>query len=412
MSITSQHTDLPTPAPSLTHDSDTSALAALGLAHASNDTYASFLPPLLPLLIEKLSLSKTEAGLIAFLSTSPALLQPVIGYVADRKDLRWMVILGPAIVATVMSLLGVAPGLTVVALLVITAGLASAAFHAVASPMAGRLAGRNLGRGMGIWMVGGVLGYALGPLIVVTALRFVPLEGTPWLLIGGWLASTALFLYLRRVPTERADLANSDSWREGFDEAKPMLVPIAAIVLLRAFLVAGTFTFLPTYLTEQGSDLWFAGLSVSISAGAGMVGALVGGSMSDLWGRRRVLSAFLVAAPLLTFALLGATDWALVPILVLLGFALPPSQVITLALIQECSDRNRAFATGLYLALGFMSESIAALTVGILADFFGLRSAIAASAILMLLSLPMVSLLPQTHPAATAHDHSSPKTTG
>jgi FSR family fosmidomycin resistance protein-like MFS transporter len=412
MSITSQHSDLPTALQAPQAECDTGALAALGFAHATNDTYASFLPPLLPPLIEKLSLSKTEAGLIAFLATSPALLQPVIGYLADRADLRWMVIVGPAIVATTMSLLGVAPRLAVVALLVIVAGLGSAAFHAVASPMAGRLAGRSLGRGMGIWMVGGALGFALGPLIVVTALNFVPLEGTPWLVIGGWLASAVLFACLRRIPAPPAGFASHDSWRDGFDKVKPVLVPIAAIVLLRAFLVAGTFTFLPTYLTEQGNALWFAGLSVSISAGAGMVGALVGGSMSDLWGRRRVLSAFLVAAPLLTFALLGARDWALVPILVLLGFAVPPSQVITLALIQEASDRNRAFATGLYLALGFMSESISALIVGIVADFLGLRFAIAAGAILTLLSLPIVLRLPRDNSDVTDHHHSNRETIG
>jgi FSR family fosmidomycin resistance protein-like MFS transporter len=412
MSITSQHSHLPTTPRPPDDQCDTGALAGLGFAHAANDTYASFLPPLLPPLIEKLSLSKTEAGLIAFLATSPALLQPAIGYVADRADLRWMVIVGPATVATTMSLLGVAPRLVVIALLVMIAGLGSAAFHAVASPMAGRLAGRSLGRGMGIWMVGGALGFALGPLIVVTALNFVPLEGTPWLVIGGWLASALLFACLRRIPAAPAGFADHDSWRDGFRKVRPILVPVAAIVLLRAFLVAGTFTFLPTYLTEQGSALWFAGLSVSISAAAGMIGALVGGSVSDLWGRRRVLLGFLVAAPVLTFGLLGAKDWALVPILVLLGFSLPPSQVITLALIQEFSDRNRAFATGLYLALGFMSESVAALTVGILADLFGLRSAIAAGAILMLLSLPIVSLLPQADPAVTEHNHPSRKTTG
>jgi FSR family fosmidomycin resistance protein-like MFS transporter len=381
------------------------SLAALGFAHAANDTYATFLPPLLPPLIEKLSLSKTEAGLIAFLSTSPSLLQPVVGYLADRADLRWVVIVGPAIVASMMSLLGVAPRLAVVALLVIIAGLGSAVFHAVASPLAGRLAGRSVGRGMGVWMVGGALGYTLGPLIVVSALNFVSLEGTPWLVIGGWVASGILFVFLRRIPARPAGLVDHDSWRDGFHTVKPTLVPVAGIILMRAFLVGATFTFLPTYLTEQGAPLWFAGLSVSISAGSGMVGSLVGGSMSDLWGRRRVLAGFLVAAPMLAFALLGARDRALVPVLVLLGFAVPPSQVITLALIQESSDRNRAFATGIYLALGFMSESIAALTVGILADFLGLRFAIAASAILMLLSLPIVLLLPEGDRASTSDEH-------
>jgi FSR family fosmidomycin resistance protein-like MFS transporter len=409
--ITSQpHTSAVAPASA--DEFPTGSLAALGFAHAANDTYATFLPPLLPLLIEKLSLSKTQAGLIAFLSTSPSLLQPAVGYLADRADLRWVVIVAPAVVASTMSLLGVAPRLAVVALLVILAGLGSAAFHAVASPMAGHLAGRSLGRGMGIWMVGGALGFTLGPLIVVSALNFVSLEGTPWLLIGGWVASGILFVCLRRIPGRSARVVDYDCWRDGFQTVKPTLVPVAGIVLMRAFLVGSTFTFLPTYLTEQGVPLWFAGLSVSISAGSGMVGSLVGGSVSDLWGRRRVLAGFIVAAPLLAFVLLGARGWTLVPVLIVLGFAVPPSQVITLALIQESSVRNRAFATGVYLALGFMSESIAGLTVGILADLVGLSFTIAASAILMLLSLPMVLLLPKGGSTSAAGEQLSYEAAG
>ena len=375
------------------------SVSGLGLAHAANDTYAGFLPPLLPPLIEKLSLSKTEAGLIAFLSTLPSLLQPVIGHLADRADLRYLVILCPAIVATAMSLLGIAPRLLVVALLVTVAGLASAAFHAVASAMAGHLSGRRLGRGMGIWMVGGALGFAIGPVIVVTTLSFFSLEGTPWLMIGGWAASALLFAALRRVPARPPDSTVGNSWREGLRSVKPIFVPVAGITLLRSLLVTATFTFLPTYLTEQGAPLWFAGLSVSISAGAGMVGSLVGGLMSDRWGRRRVLSAFIAAAPILAFALIGARSWALVPVLILLGFAIPPSNVVILALVQESSPDNRALATGVYHALGFTSQSVASLAVGILGDLLGLSSTIVISAVLMLLSLPLVVLLPKGEPS-------------
>jgi FSR family fosmidomycin resistance protein-like MFS transporter len=375
---------------------DTGSVTGLGLAHALNDTYASFLPPLLPALMDKLSMSKTQAGLIAFLSTSPSLLQPVVGYLADRTSLRYVVILGPALVSTAMSLLGMAPNLVVLALLITLAGLGSATFHAVAPAMAGYLSGRSLGRGMGIWMVGGALGFAVGPLIVVLALKYLSLEGTAWLMIGGWGASAALFVYLRKVPTQPTNVAYSGSWRSALRPMKPILVPIAGITLLRAFVVIATFTFLPTYLTERGAALWFAGLSVSINAASGMLGSLVGGWMSDRWGRRRVLAAFIFVVPILAVALLAARGWALLPVLILLGFAIPPSNVVVLALVQESSPDARAFASGIYHAIGFSSESIASLAVGFLGDLVGLGSTIAASAGIMLLSLPLVLLLPKT----------------
>jgi len=374
------------------------SMTGLGFGHAASDTYAAFLPPLLPALIEKLSLSNTQAGLIAFASTSPSLLQPFIGYLADRADLRYLVILGPAVVSTGMSLLGIAPGLVVLVLLVMLAGLGSAAFHAVAAAMAGQLSGRKLGRGMGLWMLGGALGFAVGPLLVVAVVNSHSLEATPWLMIGGWAASAILFVSLRRVPASAVKVAKLNSWREGLSLLKPILLPVAGITLMRALLVTATFTFLPTYLTGQGAALSFAGLSVSIVAASGMAGSLIGGSMSDRWGRRPVLFAFVIAAPLLSFALLAARDWTLLPVLVLLGLAIAPSNVIILALVQEFSPDNRAFATGIYHALGFTSESVASLAVGIFGDLFGLGFAIAASAVLMLLSLPLVLLLPKAEP--------------
>ncbi|MDH4208338.1 MAG: MFS transporter, partial [Anaerolineae bacterium] len=215
--------------PSAPHDFHARSLTGLGFAHAANDTYAAFLPPLLPALIQKLSLSNTQAGLVAFASSSPSLLQPFIGYLSDRADLRYLVIIGPAVVATGMSLLGIAPGLVALALLVTIAGLGSAAFHAVAAPIAGQLSGRKLGRGMGLWMLGGTLGFAVGPLLVVAAMNSLSLDGTPWLMIGGWAASAILFVSLRRVPAGAVRVAKLNSWREGLSILKPILLPVAGI---------------------------------------------------------------------------------------------------------------------------------------------------------------------------------------
>jgi FSR family fosmidomycin resistance protein-like MFS transporter len=388
-------------------DAQAGSLAALSFAHAVNDTYAAFLPPLLPALIEKLSLSNAQAGLVAFASASPSLLQPAIGYLADRADLRYLIILGPAIAATGMSLAGIAPRLMILGLLVTVAGLGSAAFHAVAAPMAGRLSGTRLGRGMGIWMLGGTLGFAVGPTLVVAAMNFISLPGTAWLMVGGWAASAFLFVSLGRLPPRPLHIPKFNSWHQGLRNLGPIFLPVAGITLMRALLVTATFTFLPTYLTTRGAPLWFAGISASIIAAAGMFGALAGGSMSDRWDRRLVLSVFLIAAPLLSSGLLMATGWALPLVLIVLGFTIPPSNVIVLALIQEFSPDNRALGTGIYHALGFTSESLAALVVGITGDVLGLSFAIAASAVLMLLSSPLVLLLPNSQPVPSTRKSSN-----
>ena len=177
-------------------------VATITAGHAVHDTYTAFLPPLLPVLIEKFALSNAQAGLLSVFMQWPSLLQPFFGYLADHVNLRYFVIFAPAVSAIAMSLLGIAPSYAVLALLLIVVGVSSAGLHAVGPVIAGNLSGRSLGRGMGMWMVGGGLGYTVGPLIIVAALGLVKLEGTPWLMAGGILASAVLYVRLRDVSSQ------------------------------------------------------------------------------------------------------------------------------------------------------------------------------------------------------------------
>src|SRR5512136_1160626 len=78
-------------------------------AHFIHDTYSAFLAPLLPFLIEKLSLTYTQAGSLSAITQLPSLLNPIIGYLDDKVNLRIFIILATAVSATTMSCLGIAP---------------------------------------------------------------------------------------------------------------------------------------------------------------------------------------------------------------------------------------------------------------------------------------------------------------
>lgn len=373
----------------------TQHVLSVGLAHTLHDMYTSFLPPLLPALMARLSLSNTQAGLLAFISSSPSLLQPVIGHLADRTSLRYFVVVTPAVAATTMSLLGVAPRYAVTALLVAVAGLSSATFHAAAPALAGRLSGGRLGRGLGLWTVGGYLGFAIGPVLVATAVNVATLRGTPWLMIGGWIGSAILYLRLRGVTVKATAPDANASWRRGIKDMRPILIPVVGIVLARAMAFAATLTFLPTLLTAQGLDLWLAGISVSLVHVSSAGGALLAGSASDNLGRRAIASLSILTSPILLLALVLLPGWPQIPVLIALGLTMPATHVILMALVQESCPDNRALATGVLLSLTFVSESVGAVVLGSLADLFGLPPAFAVSAIVLLASLPLVLLLPR-----------------
>jgi FSR family fosmidomycin resistance protein-like MFS transporter len=372
----------------------TSRVLTISAGHAVHDTYTAFLPPLLPAFIAHLALSKTEAGLLTVFMQGPSLLQPFIGHLADRVSLCAIVILAPSVTAAMMSLLGVAPSYLVLALFLMVVGLSSAGFHAVGPVIAGHLSGRSLGRGMGLWMVGGELGRTLGPIVVVSAVQFLTLRGTPWLMIGGLVASALLYVWLRDVPGRPPNAGQGLPWRQALRIMGPVMVPLVGIIVARSFMVSALTTYLPTFLSEEGADLWFAGASLSAVEAAGVVGALLGGSMSDRLGRRSILLISLLATSLLMFAFLTAKGWWQFPLLLAMGFTALSITPVFMALVQESFPENRALANGVYMAFSFVLRSGVIVVLGALGDLFGLRLAFTASAIIPLLGLPLVLLLP------------------
>lgn len=373
----------------------TGRVLTISAAHGVHDTYTAFLPSLLPVFITNFALSKTKAGLLTVFLQAPSLFQPFIGYLADRVSLRYLVIMAPAVTATMMSLLGVSPGYAVMALFLIVAGLSSAGLHAVGPVMIGRLSGPRLGRGMGFWMVGGELGRTLGPIVIVSALELLMLSGTPGLMIAGLAMSTLLFFLLRDVAGSDHSEAVGLPWREALRSMGPLLIPLSGVIVARSFMVSALTTYLPTFLSEEGAGLFFAGASLSLLEGAGVIGALLGGSLSDRLGRRVVLFASMLTTPLLMFAFLLLDGWLQIPLLLLMGLAALSVGPVIMALVQESAPENPALANGAYMALSFLLRAGVIVVLGGIGDLFNLRVAFTASAAITIFGLPLIPLLPR-----------------
>jgi len=375
----------------------TSRVVTVAGGHAVHDTFTAFLPPLLPALIDEFSLSTTQAGLLNVFLQWPSLLQPFIGYLADHINLRYLFILAPAVTAAAMSLLGIAPSYAVLAMLLIAAGLSSAGLHTVGSVIAGNLSGRKFGRAMGLWMVGGGLGYTIGPLILVAALQFLRLDGIPWLMAGGLLASAALYARLHNVSSSScsASYVAARPWRQALRAMQPLMGPVIILTVARSFVAGAMNTYLPIFLSREGSTLWFAGMALSVYEAAGMAGSLTAGSLSDRLGRRQVLGLATVAASLLTGIFLVVHGPAQLVILLGVGFSTLAIMPVIMALMQETFPENRALANGIYLGLNFAIQAGATVVLGVLGDRFGLRQAFIFSAAIQLVGLPSVLLLPK-----------------
>jgi len=111
------------------------SVISISITHLVHDIYSSFLAPILPLLIEKLGISYSLVSLLSFIQKTPNLINPFIGLLADKIQMRFMVIFTPVITAVTMSLLGIALTYIMLAILLFIMGISSAFFHVPAPVM-------------------------------------------------------------------------------------------------------------------------------------------------------------------------------------------------------------------------------------------------------------------------------------
>ena len=116
--------------PSQEMEFQTREVLTIASGHFVHDSFSAFVPPLLPLIREKLGTDYAATGGLTIFMQIPSLLNPFIGYAADKVSLRYFIILAPAVTATLSSLLGMADSYVLLALLLFVAGVSTAAFHA------------------------------------------------------------------------------------------------------------------------------------------------------------------------------------------------------------------------------------------------------------------------------------------
>lgn len=371
----------------------TPRLAVLSAAHFTIDSYSSFFTPLLPLLVQKLGLSLTLVGtLVALASLSSSFSQPLFGVLADRLSRPWFVAFGPLVAAVFLASVGLAPSYAALVALLMAGGLGVAAFHPQSAALAADASPRR-GLGMSLFITGGTVGWALGPLFSVTLVSRVGLERS-WLaavpgvvlcgLLLAWFARTPAVPRAERRITRLADLA-------------PFARPLALIyfaVVFRSAVSSGFATFLPLLLHAEGWSVQAGGWLTSAYLTAGALGGFLGGWLADRFGGRRVvIGSYASAIPLFAaFVLLplGSGLPCLLAGYCLLQLALP----VNVVLGQELVPRHAGTVSSLLMGFAWGVGALLVGPVGWIADHFTLRTGLSALATLLLPGLACAWALP------------------
>lgn len=373
--------------------------ALVSSAHVVHDTYAGFIAPLLPFLIERLSLLKVQAGMFLLLYQGASILQPIIGHIGDHKNLRKYALLMPAITGISLSLLGTAPSFSIALLYCLIAGISSASMHAILPALVSSLSGKQVGKGMSFWLVGGELGVMFGPILISIAVTKFSIQATQWLMIPGILTSVLLSILLKDMPHHNANAIQSG--KVPLKEMTSILLPLGGLILMRAPLRTTSEVYLPVYLIENGVNQWLAGSSMSLLLGFGAVGTIAGGPLKDKIGFKPVLTISILFSSLGMLIFTNSSGILQIMSLALIGSASMMMLPVCLALVQERFPNNRSLANGLYLALLFGINALASVFTGYLYDHFGGYHTFLWSGLIGFLGMPFVFLLPGSgkHPS-------------
>jgi FSR family fosmidomycin resistance protein-like MFS transporter len=376
---------------------DKKKILTISAAHLFHDIYPAFFAPMLPLLMAKFGLSLSAAGFLDAARRIPSVLMPLIGYLADRKSMKHMLVATPGVTALSMSLLGVAPSYFVLFVLLFIAGLSSVCFHIPSPVLIKFLSGDKVGKGMSYYMTAGAVAATIGTLITSAFIAYFDIEHTYALMIFGLAASFVLHFQLKNIST--TDMADKHFEKNSTDQSLRGLIPffvgLGGYLLFRSGMTFSLTLFLPVYLTEHGVSPWFAGISLSALQLSGACGMMLVGRISDKIPHRRILFVLTLFSTLImwVFISLKFEMIHIAPLLVVLGALLFASAPVVLAEVQKTRSKRPALVNSIYMTLSFAINTSMVVLVGFAGDHLGLETTFKICATLPLAGLPFILLL-------------------
>jgi len=363
-----------------------STIGVLSLAHMLNDMYSNYLPQMLPFLVAATALTTTRAAiLVSAFTISSSLIQPLFGYFLDRQGKRWLHV-GTLWMAIMLSLTGLVHNYLLLVLLAGLAGLGTAAFHPQASTMITVVSGDRKAVLLSTFVAFGNIGFALSPLLLVPLFQAYGLHATIYTVIPGILVALLLYLFAPRNDVLGGNAPTLSEVFHSLQSARSELLAITGVIAIRSLAYTGLLTILPLYFQAQKLSSIASSHLVFIMLFSGAIGGILGGLISDHYGRKPLIVGSLVLATPLFFAFSHSSGTLSTTFLALAGASLLSSFSVTVVAAQEAIPNNKSLAAGLTMGFAGGIGGLMVILIGRIGDLYGLPTAIT-----VLFFLPIVA---------------------
>jgi len=371
----------------------------LSIGHLATDINQGALPAMLPFFIAAYDLSyAAAAGIVFAANMTSSIVQPLFGHAADRVSKPWLLLIGLMLAGIGLGFTGIFQSYRWIMTLAVVSGIGIAAYHPEAARLVNFAAGAQKGTAMSLFGVGGTTGFAIGPLLITTALLQWGLKGSLILIVPVTIMSLVIasrFSAFESLEANRnRELSATDA--NAYNENWSAFGLLSITVIVKSILFYALNTFIPIYWVNGLNQSKATGaMALTIFAGSGIFGTLLGGSLADRMGPKTVivLGCFgmsLFLPMLILFKDVQLLTLLLIPIGLLLSITYSP----TIVLGQSYLPNRVGLSSGVTLGLAVAIGGGAAPIIGKIADIYGIWYSLASVAVLPILITAVALSLP------------------
>ena len=368
-------------------------LAVLSLSGFVTSFGAHIVATNLPAYAETVGAGAFMIGLlIAVYDFAELFAKPAAGFIADRRGMKLMLLVGLAVffLGSLLFLV-ISPRLLLVVRFV--QGLGAAALSTVSISLVARYFAQSRGRAFGIYNAIKGAGYVIAPATGgFLAHRF----GFAMIFVVSAGIAAVTFALSLILPADQGGALDDDDDDISFGDAlriftNPDLLPIYSVIVVNMFLVGILFGFLPVYLHDMGYTTTESGTIVSIATAAYLLVQPVAGWMADRYETRFTVLMGLCLAAVGIILTTFASGWLLIVIVIAAGIGVGTVWTNSDALVGGAAAANRLGATiGAAQSFKEFGDMVGPLVVGLLTQMFGIRTGfITCGTVALVLLIPL-----------------------
>lgn len=379
----------------------------LTFTHTILDSYANLFPHLQPRLLDNLASAATRnifAGvLISVYSLFSSLGQVFFGWLSDRIRTIHFITFGVAFTVIGLSLVSIVPSTTIVMLLLALGGTGVAAFHPQATTYAGALAAETRGMGISIFLTGGNIGRAIGPVVLLLIPYRLGYGHLIWEMIPGIIVALLVPMVLKFEHELDLSASSRGLSKEGEKRQKsflyvvePHLLPLIILFVVASFRTVtgiGLENFLSIHLDDLNYSDQMRSLVVALYIFAGSMGIMGSGWVLSRINTLVLLLFSLVIAPPLLYVALHTQGITSLIFLFFGNVVLSSSITLNIIWAQIMLRGHENIASSFMMGASWGVGGLLNLIVGALGDKYGLPIVLDGLVFVPLIVSPLVFFL-------------------